>query len=132
MRRVPSVCRLVAVVLAPAIAQHFQHNRSAAVAISVCTAPSAAAYLGATLLDMQRDAIDRLLSAPDVAQMLGVSRRTFESIVAKRMAPIFILVGRQRRWRQSDVHDWIAELAETAKRERERDDNGDEEVRKQR
>jgi len=81
---------------------------------------------------MQRDAIDRLLSAPDVAQTLGVSRRTFESIVAKRMAPVFILVGRQRRWRQSDVHDWIAELAERAKKERERDGNVGEEVPNQR
>ena len=88
--------------------------------------------MGNKLLDMQRDAIDRLLSAPDVAQMLGVSRRTFESIVAKRMAPVFILVGRQRRWRRADVNDWITELAETAKRERESDDNVNEEVRKQR
>ena len=51
--------------------------------------------------------------------MLGVSRRTFESIVAKKKAPIFILVGRQRRWRQADVQNWIAALAEAAKNERE-------------
>jgi len=41
-------------------------------------------------------------------------------------------VGRQRRWRQSDVHDWIAELAERAKKERERDGNVGEEVPNQR
>ena len=124
--------RQVAALFAPAIARHFQRNPSALVATSVCTEPSAAAELGDTLPHMQRDAIDRLLSAPDVAQTLGVSRRTFESIVAKRMAPVFILVGRQRRWRQSDVHDWIAELAERAKKERERDGNVGEEVPNQR
>ena len=51
--------------------------------------------------------------------MLGVSRRTFESLVAKRKVPIFIRVGRQRRWRQPDVQNWIAALAETAKSEQE-------------
>lgn len=72
-----------------------------------------------TLPHMQTNAIERLLSASDVTQLLGVSRRTFESIVAKRQAPIFILVGRQRRWRPSDVENWIAGLAESAKSERE-------------
>ena len=89
------------------------------VATLVCMTRSKKMGAVVTLSNMQRDAIDRLLSASEVAQMLGVSRRTFESLVAKRKVPIFIRVGRQRRWRQPDVQNWIAALAETAKSEQE-------------
>ena len=56
---------------------------------------------------MQINASDHLLSAADITEILGVSKRTFESIVKKGDAPSFLLIGRQRRWRRQDVASWI-------------------------
>lgn len=58
--------------------------------------------------------METLLTADEVRDVLRVSRRTFESMVAKRKVPLFILVGRQRRWRRTDVEAWISTLAEAA------------------
>jgi excisionase family DNA binding protein len=67
---------------------------------------------------MKNCAMDTLLSADDVRSMLGVSRRTFEAIVARKEAPPHLMIGRQRRWRRSDVAGWIDSLAEEASERR--------------
>jgi excisionase family DNA binding protein len=67
---------------------------------------------------MQVNAIERLLSAVEVAEMLGVSRRTFETILQRNEGPPFILIGRQRRWRPQDVANWINILATRAAQQR--------------
>ena len=51
--------------------------------------------------------MDTLMSAEEVRTLLRVSRRTFESIVARNEAPPYLFVGRQRRWKTKDVQNWI-------------------------
>lgn len=46
------------------------------------------------------------MDAHQLTSMLGVSRRTLESILEKKEGPAFIMIGRQRRWRPSDVEAW--------------------------
>ena len=65
-------------------------------------------------IQVQTNAMEPLLSADVFRDVLQVSRRTFESMVARKEVPPFILVGRQRRWRRSDVEAWIANLADAA------------------
>lgn len=48
-----------------------------------------------------------LLGAADVAKHLGISRRTFESLVKQGNAPVFVWIGHQRRWRPEDVEQFI-------------------------
>lgn len=67
---------------------------------------------------MQVNAIDRLLSAAEITQLLGVSRRTFESIVRRDEAPPCLLIGRQRRWRSQDVVAWLDRLAANSEQRR--------------
>jgi len=50
--------------------------------------------------------MEALLDAHQLTSMLGVSRRTLESIIEKKEGPAFIMIGRQRRWRPSDVDAW--------------------------
>lgn len=58
--------------------------------------------------------VEQLLNADEVTRMLRVSRRTLESIISRDDGPRFLLVGRQRRWRNSDVQSWIeSRIAET-------------------
>lgn len=51
----------------------------------------------------------RLLCASDVASLLRVSPRTFETMVKRGEAPAHFRVGRQRRWDITVVEAWIAE-----------------------
>ncbi|WP_084795436.1 helix-turn-helix transcriptional regulator [Rhodoferax ferrireducens] len=51
--------------------------------------------------------MEALLDAHQLTLMLGVSRRTLENIIEKQEGPSFIMIGRQRRWRQSDVDRWF-------------------------
>lgn len=48
-----------------------------------------------------------LLGAAQVAKQLGISRRTFESLVKEGNAPGFVWIGHQRRWRPEDVEGFI-------------------------
>jgi predicted DNA-binding transcriptional regulator AlpA len=57
--------------------------------------------------------MEALLNTDEVRATLRISRRTFELTVAQGHAPQHLMVGRQRRWRQIDVVDWI----ETRKRD---------------
>lgn len=48
-----------------------------------------------------------LLDAADVAKHLGISRRTFESLIKKGCAPAYVRIGRQRRWRHEDIEAFL-------------------------
>lgn len=56
---------------------------------------------------MQSDAIEPLMSANEFAQILGVSKRTFECFIARENAPLPIRIGRHRRWRRAEVRAWL-------------------------
>jgi len=51
--------------------------------------------------------MEPLLDAREVATALRISLRTFETLVARKAAPRYITVGRQRRWRPTDVRAWL-------------------------
>ncbi|WP_404818551.1 helix-turn-helix transcriptional regulator [Rhodoferax ferrireducens] len=69
--------------------------------------------------------MEALLDAHQLTTMLGVSRRTLESIIEKQQGPAFILIGRQRRWRPSDVNAWYeSRLAQCTVRPNAVDSNG--------
>lgn len=80
------------------------------------------ANVASNIARMQVDATEPLLNADDVTQILGVSKRTFESIVQRNEAPTFFLIGRQRRWRSRDVVSWINALADNAAQQRRNED----------
>ncbi|WP_412068857.1 helix-turn-helix transcriptional regulator [Rubrivirga sp. IMCC43871] len=52
-------------------------------------------------------AAPELLTAGDVAAMLGVSRRTVDTLDAADELPIPVRIGRQRRWRRQAVLAWL-------------------------
>ncbi len=54
------------------------------------------------------DFVDELLTATDVAAYLRVSLRTFNRLHLAGEGPTHLLIGRQRRWRKSDVAAWVA------------------------
>lgn len=49
-----------------------------------------------------------LIKAAEVAKRLNISRRTFESLVKRGDAPVFIWIGHQRRWKDEDVEEFIS------------------------
>lgn len=51
--------------------------------------------------------MDALLDAATVSRILKISKRNFESLLARGDGPQFITIGRQRRWRPSDLEAWI-------------------------
>lgn len=51
--------------------------------------------------------MDALLDANEVTKLLGVSRRTLESLLARAEGPAYLSIGRQRRWRPVDVDRWV-------------------------
>lgn len=51
--------------------------------------------------------MDSLLDANEVAQILKVSKRTFEALISQGKGPKGILIGRQRRWRAQDIEIWL-------------------------
>lgn len=55
--------------------------------------------------------MDRLLNAREVIEVLGVSLRKLDLMIKQEEGPPFILIGRQRRWRQHDVAQWLETLA---------------------
>lgn len=67
---------------------------------------------------MQVNAIQPLLSAAEVTQAIGISRRTFENLMGRKEGPPFLMIGRQRRWRPSDVNHWIDTLARSTRESR--------------
>jgi excisionase family DNA binding protein len=53
---------------------------------------------------------DVLLNKTQLAELLGVSRRTVDRMVAAGTAPpVTLLPSGRRRWRKGDVRQWLAE-----------------------
>lgn len=53
--------------------------------------------------------METLLTAEDVARLLRVSPRKFEDMVKAGRAPVFVRMGRLRRWEPEVVRIWIRE-----------------------
>ena len=50
-----------------------------------------------------------LLTFSELAEMLRVSRSTAHRMLRDEKLPVWILVGRRRRWRREDVEAWLRE-----------------------
>jgi excisionase family DNA binding protein len=61
--------------------------------------------------------MEPLLDVDQVAHLLHVSRRTLETLLTRSEAPMYFLVGRQRRWRALDVQEWVRSRAGSAQQE---------------
>jgi excisionase family DNA binding protein len=48
-----------------------------------------------------------LLRADDCAQLIGISRRTWERLKASGQIPPSYKLGNTRVWRRSDIHQWV-------------------------
>lgn len=62
-----------------------------------------------------RPAPEGMLTAKDLARLLGVSRRTIDALDALdegRDLPRSIRVGRQRRWAWKNIEGWLANRAD--------------------
>jgi excisionase family DNA binding protein len=57
-----------------------------------------------------------LWNADQVAEKLGVSRRTVDAMVADGEAPPYTYVRRQRRWRPEAVDAWVQSSSTTSPR----------------
>jgi excisionase family DNA binding protein len=51
--------------------------------------------------------MEKLLTAAEVSEVLNISARSLQALVARGEAPINLRVGRTRRWRPSDVSAWL-------------------------
>jgi len=49
----------------------------------------------------------KLVDSKELAKILGISLRTLDSLDKRRELPEGIRVGHVRRWRMSDIDDWI-------------------------
>jgi excisionase family DNA binding protein len=56
---------------------------------------------------MSTETTTTLLSAEEVAAMLGVSERTLWRLLSAGKFPEPVRFGRSTRWRPADVKDWI-------------------------
>ena len=50
---------------------------------------------------------ENLLNPKQVAEMLGVSRSTFELMTAKSQTPAPIMIGKRRFWLKATLKAWI-------------------------
>lgn len=48
-----------------------------------------------------------VLTIADLARLLQISVRTVEALIKDGKAPPHIRIGRQRRWRRTDVLQWL-------------------------
>jgi len=55
---------------------------------------------------------ERLISVAEVATRVGCSERQIEKLIAKGDGPRSIKFGRLRRFRESEVNRWIADLSQ--------------------
>jgi excisionase family DNA binding protein len=58
-----------------------------------------------------------LLDVDQVAHLLHVSRRKLEKLLTRSQAPMYFLVGRERRWRALDVQEWVRSRAGSTQQE---------------
>jgi predicted DNA-binding transcriptional regulator AlpA len=56
--------------------------------------------------------LDRLLTSTEVAEILNVPVRSLDAWAYRRTGPPFARVGRFRRYRPSDVAEWLAAQAD--------------------
>lgn len=56
---------------------------------------------------MSTDSTPMLIDAETLARMLGVSERTLWRLLSARKLPEPIRIGRNTRWRLSEVQRWI-------------------------
>lgn len=56
--------------------------------------------------------MDRLLNSQGLAEILGYSPKSIQNMRPEQLPPAVLLPGRVRgrRWRESDVRAWLAEL----------------------
>jgi excisionase family DNA binding protein len=66
-------------------------------------------------------AIRRLITAPELAQMLGCSVRTVIRLAARGMLPPGLKLGRLRRWNVTDVEAYVAAGSIVQPKSQERD-----------
>lgn len=57
--------------------------------------------------------MEPLLSADEIAQILRISKRTLESMIARGEGPPMMTIGRQRRWRLCDLEEWLVNRTQT-------------------
>ncbi len=53
------------------------------------------------------DENERLLTTNEVIEMLRLSRSTFENLRQRGQGPKHVKVGRQYRYRKTDIEEWI-------------------------
>lgn len=56
---------------------------------------------------MRDHSLKRLLSASEVAETLGISRRRFETLISEEGGPPYLTIGRMRKWTPEDVKSWV-------------------------
>jgi hypothetical protein len=61
----------------------------------------------------------RLMTQAEVARFLHVSVSTVRVWRCRLQGPVFIRVGRHVRYREADLHAWVAEMANKPKKKRE-------------
>lgn len=58
--------------------------------------------------------MDRLLSVPDVAELLGVSRAQVYRFIEREGLPALRLSNRVQRFRERDVEQWLENRAKVS------------------
>lgn len=66
--------------------------------------------------DHDTDAVQRLLTPADVAEILAIPERTLASWRTRRQGPLFVRIGVHVRYRRCDVDDWLATLVDQGHR----------------
>lgn len=51
--------------------------------------------------------MEKLLDVNGVSEQLNISKRSLEQILARGEGPRHLLIGRLRRWRRSEVDEWV-------------------------
>ncbi len=69
-------------------------------------------------MDRERMESDSLLTAKQLAGMLGFSYRTVSRMADRGVIPAGILVGRRRRWKYSDVSEFLKQGTQARSPER--------------
>lgn len=69
-------------------------------------------YKRPTLTELlQGEDVSRLITITQVAQMTGISKQTLLKAIQNGMFPKAVKFGRWRRWRMSDIHQWLNEIS---------------------
>ena len=58
--------------------------------------------------------MDRLLSVPDVAELLGVSRAQVYRFIERERLPALRLSNRVQRFRERDIEQWLENRAKVS------------------